>query len=179
MGLFRKKETYNERMLREAGLDRVAVPAPEPPPEPEPDENVGETTTVALAQLQGDRVQFTVLPDGDLIVTHGGEGDFAPLADAVEKQLAPPYTANARQERGNRWLIRARQIEVAQFAFPDAETVGFSQAYGATDLQVDGEPSDASPPLELQRLGERAGTDYAVEASRIDGDYWEVKVTPL
>ena len=38
MALFRKKETYNEQMLREAGLDRVVFNPPEPAPEPEPAE---------------------------------------------------------------------------------------------------------------------------------------------
>ena len=30
MALFRKKETYNEQMLRAAGLDRVVINIPQP-----------------------------------------------------------------------------------------------------------------------------------------------------
>ncbi len=36
MALFRKKETYNEQMLREAGLDRVVFNTPEPDASPPP-----------------------------------------------------------------------------------------------------------------------------------------------
>ena len=35
MGIFKKKETYNEQMLREAGLDRVVFNLPQPAPEAE------------------------------------------------------------------------------------------------------------------------------------------------
>ncbi len=48
-----------------------------------------------------------------------------------------------------------------------------------SELRVDGEPTDAAVPVELQRLGERAGRDFCVEAQRIDGDFWEVRVSPL
>ena len=45
------------------------------------------------------------------------------------------------------------------------------------ELRVDGEQSDAAIPPELAELGEAAGADYFVEALRIDGDLWEVRVT--
>jgi hypothetical protein len=196
VGLFRKKETYNEQLLREAGLDRVVINTPPPPRAPEsvPDNpprpgheglqmsrmrSDWDTTVAALAQVEGDRVEFTVLPNGDLIVTHGGDGDFSPLADAVETHVAPPYKAHASRQAGNRWFIGARQIEVEMFPFPGANALELAQSGGSPEFDVDGEPSDAAPPVTLLRLGERVGRDFCVEASRIDGDYWEVKVSPL
>ena len=194
MGIFRKKETYNEQMLREAGLDRVVFNTPEPAPSVFPgldrsaltrEGRVGPrdwdaTTTVRAPAIQGDRVEFTTLPTGDLIVTSElGDGDLSPLADAVEEHVSPPYTAAGSRQEGDLWGVGAKRIEVAEFAFPGADALELSQSDGVSELRADGEPSDVPAPVELQRLGERAGPDFCVEAARIDGDYWEVKVSPL
>jgi len=203
VGIFRKKETYNEQMLREAGLDRVVFNTP--PPEPAPidagplpfatgDISLGHgagkrrwgptdwdaTTTAVAPGVEGDHVEFTTLPTGDLIVGSGdGDGDLSPLADAIEERVSPPYKAVASRQDGDLWGIGAKLIEVVQLEFLEADALELSQSDGVAELRVDGEPSDATPPVELQRLGERAGGDRCVEASRIDGDYWEVKVSPL
>ena len=199
MALFRKKETYNEQMLREAGLDRVVFgnPAPVPAPAaalPRPVSDLSRltlhgrlgpkewdaVTTVVAPGIEGDSVRFTVLPDGDLIVVEeDGDGDLSPLADAIEEHVSPPYKAAASRQDGDLWGVGAKSIEVQTIVFPDAEGLVLSQSDGVADLRVDGEPSDASAPLELQRLGDQAGTDFSVEADRIDGDYWEVRVSRL
>jgi len=193
VGIFRKKETYNEQMLREAGLNRVVFNTPEPPPSSPMHDLASltghgrlgpkdwDTATTAVAPgIQGDHVEFTSLPTGDLIVSsEEGDGDLSPLADAIEERLSPPYKAAASRQDGDLWGVGAKRIEVAQFEFPDADTLELSQSDGVAELRVDGEPSDAAVPVELQRLGERAGADFCVEAERIDGDDWEVRVSPL
>ena len=199
MALFRKKETYNEQMLREAGLDRVVFNTPAPAPEAEPAQQAPmpadplhptragtagpgawDAVTTVLAQIHGHRVDFMTLPNGDLIVISGSDDDdLAPLADAIEEHVSPPYKAIATRREGNLWGVGAKRIDVAEFAFPDADALALSQTDGVAELRVDGEPSDETPPVELQRLGERGGSDVSVEAERIDGDYWEVKVSPL
>ena len=200
MALFRKKETYNEQMLREAGLDRVIfntpppAPAPAaPPPYVADDINLGPVagrvksgpmawdgvTTVTAPGIQGDRVEFTTLPNGDLIVSGEADDDLSALADAVEERVSPPYKAVASRQDGDLWGVGAKQIEVEQFQFPDADALELSQSDGVAELRVGGEPSDAPAPVTLQRLGERVGANFCVEAERIDGDYWEVRVSPL
>jgi hypothetical protein len=196
MALFKKKETYNEQMLREAGLDRVVFNTPQPQPQPEaearpepvpapatdrsPEPSDWEVVATVSAPIHGHRVDFTTLPDGDLIVTDGNnDDDFSSLADAIEEHVSPPYQAIATRGDGDVWRISAKRLEVAQFAFPGANALELAQAGGVLELDVDGEPSDVAPPVELQRLGEHAGTDYSVQAQRIDGDYWEIKVSPL
>lgn len=209
MALFRKKETYNAQMLREAGLDRVVFNLPQPAPEPEEESpeppsfgghvSLGEsprlmvggrglrlppawdtTATTGASGIQGDSVKFIALPSGDLILTsEEGDGDLSPLADAIEEHLSPPYKAVASRQAGDLWGVGASRIEVATFQFADAELIELSERDGETELRVDGEPSDAAVPVELQRLGERTGGDFWVEASRIDGDEWEVKGSPL
>ena len=198
MGIFRKKETYNEQMLREAGLDRVVFNTPQPQPAPEAAPTrprMGEssflthhgrlgprdwdaTTTATAPGISGDQVRFTVLSNSDLIV-EDGDGDFTPLADAIEGWLDPPYKAVASRQNGDLWGIGGKRIEVATIPYPDADTLELSQNHGETEFRVDGGVTDVAIPAELQRLGDAFGPQYCVEASRIDGDYWEVKVSPL
>jgi len=198
VGIFRKKETLNEQMLREAGLDRVVLNTPLPASKPvagdPPQFEFGRrasrlnheplawdaTTTATAPGLQGDYVAFITLPGGDLIVISGdGDGDLSPLADSIEEHVSPPYRAAASRQDDDRWGVGAVRIEVATISFQGADELDLAQSGGVSELDVDGEPSDATPPLELQRLGERIGGDFCVEANRIDGDYWEVKVSSL
>jgi hypothetical protein len=200
--LFRRRnETLNEQLLREAGLDpsQVLGAAPPPPP-PQPLEppksglaragivdgsGVGPkdwdaTVTVTAPALVGDRVRFTTIPNGDLIISEEhGDADLTPLADAVERHVSPPYRAVGQRQEGDLWGVGAKRIQVAQFAFPDGDKVEFSQHADSGELRVDGEPSDVLAPAELERLGEALGASFYVEADRIDGDYWEVRATAL
>jgi hypothetical protein len=186
VGLFRRKrETYNDQLLREAGLGRIQLDRP----------NVLETVGVpsgrALGQadwdlsatvnapgLTGDTVEFTTLPDGDVLIEDEGEADVAALADAVEKELEPPYRARAARQDGDLWAVLANRIDVHSFSFPRAETLELSRKDSWQELRVDGEPSMGRAP-ELERLGERAGPDFFVKAERLEGDLWEVRVTAL
>ena len=194
MGIFRKRETYNEEMLRKAGLDRVVFNTPQPP---SGEESVGAAamrrppssggprawdtaTTAYVPGVDGDHVAFIVLPDGDLIVSEEeGDGDLSPLADAIETHLSRPYEAAASRQEGDLWGVGAREIEIAQFEFAGADTLELTQSDGMAELRADGEPSDAAAPVELQRLGEREEGDFCVVAERIDGDAWHVRVSPL
>ena len=211
MGLFRRrKETLNEQLLREAGLDPAEVLGDQQPtvplgyrPEPEPDSSApppprtGDITlgwlgnvesgtgnwdavvTARAAGVVGNRAEFTTLPNGDVIVEQEkGDGDLSPFADAVEKKIEPPYRAAAGRQDGDLWAIGAKRIQVAKFELAEGDALELSENDGVQELRVDGEPSDAMVP-ELARLGERVGADYCVEATRIDGDFWEVKVTAL
>jgi hypothetical protein len=194
VGLFRKKETLNEQLLREAGLDRVVfntpVDAGPPPPvsedqsrltqheEPKPRDWDVATTAVAPG-IPWDHIDFIALPDGDLIVGIRDDGDFGPLADAIEEHISPPYRASASRQQGDLWRVGADRIEVAVFEFSGADALELAQTSAGLEFDVDGEPSDATPPETLLRLGERVGADFCVQASRIDGDYWEVMVSTL
>jgi len=201
VGLFRRnRETLNEQLLREAGLDPAQSVGDAPPPPPQPVEPPKSTlaragvadgsgvgpkewdaaTTITAPALVGDRVEFTTLPNGNVIVSEeNGEADLTPLADAVERTVSPPYRAVGHRQDGDLWGIGAKRIEVAQIAFPDGDKLEFSQHVDRGELLVDGEPSDALVPAELERLGERFGDSFYVEAERIDGDCWEVKATAL
>ncbi|MGZ4289862.1 MAG: hypothetical protein ACXVQZ_04510 [Gaiellaceae bacterium] len=206
MGLFRRKqETLNEQLLREAGLDPAQTlgdPSPareprgesepvlsEPPPRPPDDVHLSwprggtgdwdTVVTATVAGLAGDQVEFTTLPDGDVIVEREkGDGDLSPLADAVEQKIDPPYRAVAARQDDDLWGVAAKRIQVEKFQLAEGDAVELTQNDGVRELRVDGEPSDAEIP-ELARLGEQVGVDYCVEARRIDGDFWEVEVSAL
>jgi len=202
VGLFRRKqETLNEQLLREAGLDpgqMLGAASPPPPPQPVEPSKSGLTRagvvdgsavgpkewdvaiTVAAPALAGDRVEFTTIPNGDVIVEkEDGDADLTPLADAVERHVSPPYRAVGQRQDGNLWGVAAKRIQVAQIPFPDGDRLELSQHDGYGELRVDGEPSDSLVPAELERLGEVLGDSYCVEAERIDGDFWEVKASAL
>jgi hypothetical protein len=201
VGFFRRRrETLNERLLREAGLDPEQALG-DTPPQPAPfeapqsvisavglphDLRLGPkewdaATTVTVPGLAGDRIEFTTIPNGDVIVSDGtGDADLSPLADAVERHVSPPYRAVAQRQEDEVWAVAAKRIEVAQVQFPEGERLELSRNGDDEELRVDGEPSDAAIPRELERLGEDAvGNDFYLQAERIDGDSWEVRVTAL
>jgi hypothetical protein len=199
VGLFRRRqETLNEQLLREAGLDpaqalgdppppspleppksimsRVGVPDGSPPPPKEWDAAV----TVDAPALAGDRIEFTTIPNGDVIVgEETGDADVSPLADAVERHIDPPYSVVAVRQDGDVWGVGAKRIEVARIPFPQGDKLELSRNGEDVELRIDGEPSDAPIPSQLEQLGEGAAAGFYVEAFRIDGDLWEVRVTAL
>src|SRR5205809_729449 len=65
--------------------------------------------------LTGDEVHFVALPNGDLVVNEEEPPDtVAPLAEAVEQALEPPYRAEAVRRGGGIWAVAARRVEVAE-----------------------------------------------------------------
>jgi hypothetical protein len=195
VGLFRRnEETLNEQLLREAGLDPAQASAPSGmTPFPTGDINLGwrrkhfaggtdpwdAVVTAQLAGVAGDEVEFTTLPNGDVIVgREDGDADLSPLADVIEKKIDPPYRALGTRQDGDLWGAGARRIQVAEFRLAEGESVDLSENDGVRELRVDGELSDAEIP-ELAQLGEPVGSAYCVEAKRIDGDFWEVRVSAL
>jgi len=200
VGLFRRRqETLNEQLLRQAGLDPAQAlgdtPLPQGPLEPPksllaivgvPDgsspspKEWDAAVTVDAPGLAGNRVEFTTIPNGDLIIDEeSGDADLSPLADAIEGHLNPPYRVVATRQDGHLWGVGARRIEVARIPFPEGDRLELSRNGSEGEFRVDGEPSDALVAPELERLGEDAGDRYYVEAKRIDGDLWEVKATAL
>jgi hypothetical protein len=200
MGLFRRRreQTLNEQLLQEAGLDRPPdPPAPVDPlagtypaeansmiwghtanTVPRPAENDVYVTAHA-PQIAGDEVEFAALPDGDLIVDEEqGDADLSPLADAIERQLGPPYRATGRREEGDLWAVAARRIDVCRFACDAGDAIQLVCRGGRRELEVDRVPSELRIP-ELEQAGEERGEEYVVQASRLDGNFWEVQASAL
>jgi hypothetical protein len=104
----------------------------------------------AEAELPGNEVHFTALPDGTLVVEEDvPDGSLSALAEAVEASINPPYVAEGIRREGGIWAVGAKRIRVR--AFPDHD----------------------GDELELVEDGQ------VVIGRRIDGDLFEIQVSSL
>ena len=79
-----------------------------------------DTVATVAAELPGDEVHFTSLPDGTLVVEEDlRDGALNPLADAIEAAIDPPYHAEGVRRGDAVWAVGARRIQVR--SFPDLE----------------------------------------------------------
>ena len=184
MGLFRRRRPLHEQLAEEGGLElgsesSETEQAPSrlaglmhgladgflsaPPDEfgnPSPLGEVGvhgvprarrwDVVASARAELPVDEVHFSALPDGTLIVEEDvPDGSLASLAEAVEETLNPPYRAEAVMREDGVWAVAASRIRVREF------------------------PETEGDELEFVEDGN------VVIGSRLDGDLFEIQVTPL
>jgi hypothetical protein len=189
LGLFRRREPLHERLAREGGLElRPELEALDPRP---PLLETGihgiqrprswDATLAANAEgIEADEATFVSLPDGTLLVEDGPDTSLEPIAEAVERELRPPYRAHAVRRGESLWAVQARRIEVLEVGgAPDGDTLDLTRtADGAAELRVDGERAFGTVPALAER-GEREGPEFAVHAERLDGDLWEVRAAPL
>jgi len=102
------------------------------------------------AELPGEEIHFTALPDGTLLVQEEvPDGVLTPLAEAVEASLNPPYYAEGVRRSASMWAVGAKRIRVR--SFPDHE----------------------EDELELVEDGQ------IVIGRRLDDDLFEIQVSPL
>jgi hypothetical protein len=181
-----RREPLHKKLAREASLEQQEPPLVDPGPHwgvtgihgvPRP----RRWDAVASAEapgLAGDDVHFVALPNGDLIVDEDEPPDtLAPLADAIEQTIEPPYRAEAVRRQGEVWATAARRVQVASFeAEGDALELVASEA--GRSLSVDGQAAFGTVP-QLERIGASEGDSYVVRARRLDGDLWEVEAHPL
>jgi hypothetical protein len=184
VGFFRRDRPLHEQMAEEGGLDLGPEPSETgrgpsrlaglmhgladgfltaPPDEfgnPSPLGEVGvhgvprarrwDVVASARAELPVDEVHFSALPDGTLIVEEEvPDGSLTPLAEAIEVTLNPPYRAEAVKREDGVWAVAASRIQVREF------------------------PETEADELELVEDGS------VVIGRRLDGDLFEVDVTPL
>ena len=109
-----------------------------------------DTIATVAAELPGDEVHFTSLPDGTLVVEDVvPDGALTPLAYAIEGAINPPYVAEAVRRNDTVWAVAAKRIEVRSF------------------------PGHDEDELELVEDGQ------IVIGRRLDGDLFEVRVSPV
>jgi hypothetical protein len=188
--LFRRREPLHERLAREGGLPEEWESRYEPlrpPGIPEvgitgnqPFREWDATAVAEAPGLEGDAVDFVVLPDRSVLVEEeAGDAPLEPLAAALEETLEPPYRAHGVRRTDAAWAVGARKIEVLELE-PDVEgeTIELSSVGGERALAVDGSSSLGRIP-QLEAAGEARARDYVLRARRLDGSLWEVDVTPL
>jgi hypothetical protein len=129
-------------------------------------------------ELTGDTVMFVALADGTLIVNEDvPDGSLAPLADAIEETISPPYRAAAVRNEGDVWSAIADRIAVVELPGLDGEVVELSVVGGVRELSVDDEQATQAVPALDALAGEHG--DVSLHAERVDGDLFAVDVFPL
>jgi hypothetical protein len=176
--LFRR-EPLHRRLAREGGLEprpvdtrpwwgEVGIHGVARPRE-------WDTVAIVTAELVGDRASFIAL-DGSTIVVQEGPDEVVPLAEAVERTLAPPYRAEAVRRPDGTWSVGATQIRVVELPETDGDDVTLTVGPEGRELVVDGARRFGSAPeLETFLRGSRG----VVQARRIDGRSFELVVHAL
>jgi hypothetical protein len=131
-------------------------------------------------ELDSDEVRFVTLGDGTIVVDGDEEeGDLAPLAEAVETELKPPYRAHAVRADERGWTVAAEAIELVELSRElEGEELELTVRGGERLLVADGAPAFGDTS-ELERLGAERGDEFVVRATRVDGDLWDVRVLAL
>jgi hypothetical protein len=186
MPFFRRREPLHERLAREGGLGAGPL---EPPDLLARLSGAGihglqrlrewdAVVTVDAPPLRGERAQFVALPDGTLLVEEGDD-DVAPLAEAIEGEIAPPYRAEAVRRHETLWAVAARALEVLELdEDPGGDEITVTMRNGEREVLVDGTRTFGSMPA-LERVAAGRHESYAIRAERLDGALWEVEVSPL
>jgi hypothetical protein len=184
-----RREPIHKKLARQARLEQEAE---QPPPLVDPGPHWGVTgihgvprprrwDVVSSAEapgLTGDEAHFVALPNGDLVVDEDEPADtVAPLAEAVEETISPPYRAEAVRRDGDVWAVAGRRVEIAAFESRGDE-LELVVNRGERMFTVDSERAFGSVP-ELERLGAQEGDAYVVTARRLDENFWEVEANPL
>lgn len=128
--------------------------------------------------LTGEAVTFTALEDGTLVVDQDVPDDsLAPIAEAVEQMLEPPYRAAAAKAEGDVWTAVAESVRIVQLPGVDADLIDLTVIDGERTLTADGEVTTRTlPALDELAAGHES---VALHAERIDGDLYAVDVFPL
>ena len=128
-------------------------------------------TTVEAPLLSGERVEFVALSANELVVEEGPD-DIEQLAAAVERELAPPYRAEAVRRDGDLWAVAARRIELVELPGISGQELELATHGDERSLLVDGERAFGSIPA-LER------PEHVTLARRVEGEIWEVEAAPL
>jgi hypothetical protein len=184
VGLFRRREPLHEQLAREGGLDVARIGEPRPPGWMETGihgvpraREWDAVVTVEVEGVEGERARFVALSDDTLVVEEGE--DVEPLAAAIDEIASLPYRAEAARRSETQWAVGIREIEVLELPDdPGGSELTLTVHDGERTLLVDGAHTFASI-RELEQLGSARGSSYVVQATRLDGAFWEVEAMPL
>jgi hypothetical protein len=189
LGFFRR-ERLHERLAREGGLN-ARTPPPEPvevgPPAPGLPGYHGvqrprRWDAVVMAEapdLHGDESSFVVLADGSVILDDDlPESAVEPLAEAVDEVVEAPYRVEAVRRHSEVWAAAARRIEVLEIPGVEGDELMLTMQDGSKTYSVDGRAEFGGSP-ELERYAAERYESYVAVATRLDGDLFEVRVSPL
>lgn len=131
--------------------------------------------------VTGETVTFTALDDGTLVVEQDVPDDsLAPIADAIEEMIPPPYRAAAARAEGGVWTAVADAVQIVSLPGVGADELELTVVAGERALTAgDGEAPAALPALDALDALAAEHDDVAIRAERVDGDIFAVDVFPL
>src|SRR3954454_2876563 len=156
MRFFRRQKPLHERLANAGGMTLGATGTPtggsaEPPGwEGEPRGEPGihgvprprrwhTVVQVDAPGLRGDVVHFVALEDGTLVVDEDEpDAALAPLADAVEQALRPPYRAEAVRQGPTTWAVPASRIAIVSVPDVTGDEAELTSTREGKVLRVDG-----------------------------------------
>ena len=101
------------------------------------------------------------------------------VTGAFDGRLEPPYRVVGVRQGDRLWALGARQIETAVVPGLEGDEIALAVGEEGTTLHVDGVQSFGSLPA-LENLARDRGLEYfALQAERVDGDVWELRITAL
>ncbi|MBA3718277.1 MAG: hypothetical protein H0W87_08635 [Actinobacteria bacterium] len=187
MGFFRR-EKLHERLARQGGLNpRSEEPLYTGPPEPGVPGYHGvqrprRWDAVIMAEapdLPGDEVTFVVLADGAVILdAELPEPAVEPIAEELDQMVDAPYRVEAVRRHGDVWAAAARRVDLIELPEAGGEELTLALQDGTKSFSIDGHPEFGSVPALERFAGERFDS-YVAVATRLDGDLFEVRVSPL
>jgi hypothetical protein len=129
------------------------------------------------AEAPGDELAYVVL---DETVVIESDGDLPEdVTGAFDGRLEPPYRVVGVRRGEGLWALGARQIETAVVPGLEGDEIALAVGEEGTTLHVDGMQSFGSLAA-LEDLARDRGLDwFALQAERIDGDVWELRITAL
>ena len=127
---------------------------------------------VEAPDLQGTETDFVVLPEARVV--SGAE----PLVDALDDVVERPYRVEAVRRHGDVWAAAARRVHVLELEGAEGKELMLTMQDGTKTLTVDHAPHFGTVPA-LERYASERFDSYVAEASRLDGDLFEVRVSPL
>jgi hypothetical protein len=176
VSLFRRREPLHVRLAREGGMalgeesvrpswDASGIHGLHRP------RQWDVVLTIEAPEIAGERATFVVLPNGDLVVEEGPD-NLQPLADAVERELAPAFRVEAVKRNGGLWAVGARSVQIVALPGVEGDEIELASHSDTRTLLVDGRTTFGSVPA-LERPG------HVVRARRVDGELWEVEADPI
>jgi hypothetical protein len=131
-------------------------------------------TTTHAPELATDSVTFVALADGTLVVDADvPDGSMTPLAEAIEKELEPPYEAAAVRAASGTWTVAAHGVLIAAAGPEEGETAELARVGGVVTAKVDEVDIDpGSAPAGLAALLAGLDGDAVVTAERLDETTW-------
>jgi hypothetical protein len=129
------------------------------------------------AEAPGDELAYVVLEDSVVIESDGDLPE--DVTGAFDGRLEPPYRVVGVRRGEELWAFGARRIETAVVPGLEGEEIALAVGEEGTMLLVDGVQRFGSIPA-LEALARDLGIDwYALHAARVDGDFWELRITAL